>query len=527
MGGVDGVDVNNGDLRHTMKRAIREYAHKTRLAIVLAAVLGAGAQFAFQSVRATDEKANRPSIQLHVDRAPVNREAKTTTSFAPVVKKVSPSVVRVDITGKAKDMEIGESPFDNPMLRRFFGDQLPQQGRRGGRMQRAPREHGLGSGVIVTQDGYILTNNHVVENADKVHVTLDDGREFDAKVVGTDPKTDIAVVKVEATGLPYMQLADSDKIEVGDVTLAIGNPFGVGQTVTSGIISATGRAAGIGGPDFYEDFIQTDAAINPGNSGGALIDAEGRLIGINTAILSRTGGNNGIGFAVPVNLAKNVMEQLITNGKVVRGFLGVNIQTMTPALAKQFDLKDTKGALISEVTPNSPAEKAGLKSGDVIMEFNGKPVKDSRHLKLAVGATAPGTKAPVKVLREGKSKELTVTLKELPSDQMAGNDNKSAADTDALDGVTVGDVDSNVRQQFNLPRDLKGAVVTDVDPDSASYAAGLRPGDVVLEIDRKPVNNAEEAVKLSENIKNKSSILLRVWSKGGSHYLVVDESKVG
>lgn len=514
-----------------MKRAIREYAHKTRLAIILAAVLGAGAQFAFQSVRATDEKGHKAVPQLHVDTAPMNREAKTTTSFASVVKKVSPSVVRVDITGKAKDMpEMGDagSPFDNPMFRRFFGepDDAPQQGRRGSRMHRAPREHGVGSGVIVTQDGYILTNNHVVENADKVHITLDDGREFDAKVVGTDPKSDIAVVKVEATGLPYIQLADSDKIEVGDVTLAIGNPFGVGQTVTSGIISATGRAMGLG-PEFYEDFIQTDAAINPGNSGGALIDAEGRLIGINTAILSRSGGNNGIGFAVPVNLAKNVMEQLIKNGHVVRGFLGVNIQTMNPALAKQFDLKNSKGALVSEVTPNSPAAKAGLKSGDVIVEFNGKPVEDSRRLKLAVGATAPGTKVPVKVVREGSTKEFTVALKELPSDQLATKDNGSSNDTDALNGVTVGDIDSNVRQQFDVPRDLKGAVVTDVDPDSASYAAGLRPGDVVLEIDRKPVTNAEEAVKLSENIKNKSSILLRVWSKGGSHYLVVDESKVG
>jgi serine protease Do len=309
------------------------------------------------------------------------------------------------------------------------------------------------------------------------------------------------------------------------VTLAIGNPFGVGQTVTSGIISATGRAMGMGLD--YEDFIQTDAAINPGNSGGALIDAEGRLIGINTAIISRTGGNNGIGFAVPVNLAKNVMEQLIDNGRVVRGFLGVNIQTMSPALAKQFDLKDTKGALVSEVTPNSPAEKAGLKSGDVILEFNGKPVQDSRHLKLAVGSTSPGTKAPLKVLRDGSTKNLTVTLKELPSDQLASKDGKAASDTDALDGVTVGEIDSNVRQQFAVPRDLKGAVVTDVDPDSASYAAGLRPGDVILEIDRKAVNNAEEAVKLSENIKDKASILLRVWSKGGSHYLVVDESKVG
>jgi serine protease Do len=508
-----------------MRRAIREYAQKTRLALVLAAVLGAGAHFAFQNAHATDDKAAKPAPQVHVDQTPVNRDAKTTTSFAPVVKKVSPAVVRVDILGKAREAQMGMTPFDDPFFRRFFGDQMPNNGRRGPRMQ-PPRERGMGSGVIVTQDGYIITNNHVVENADKVNVKLDDGREFEAKVVGTDPKTDIAVVKVEATGLPYINLADSDKIEVGDVVLAIGNPFGVGQTVTSGIVSATGRAMNIGLD--YEDFIQTDAAINPGNSGGALIDAQGRLIGINTAILSRSGGNNGIGFAVPVNLAKNVMDQLVTNGKVTRGFLGVNIQNIDQRLQKSFDLKDSKGALVSDVTPNSPAAKAGLKSGDVIVEFNGKPVRDSRQLKLAVGGTSPGTKAPVKILREGSEKSVTVTLKELEGDQLASNSGaKSQADTDALEGVVVADLDANMRQQFDLPRDVKGAVVTDVEQDSASYAAGLRPGDVILEIDRKPVISAEDAVKLSENIKNKSSILLRVWSKGGSHYLVVDESKVG
>ena len=509
-----------------MKRAIREYAQKTRLAIVLAAVLGAGAHFAFQSAHATDEKA-KSAPQVHVDQTPVNRDTKTITSFAPVVKKVSPAVVRVDIVGKVKEAEVGMSPYDDPFFRRFFGDQLPQNGRRGPRTQQMPRERGMGSGVIVTQDVYIITNNHVVENADKVNVKLDDGREFEAKVVGTDPKTDIAVVKVEATGLPYVNFADSDKIEVGDIVLAIGNPFGVGQTVTSGIVSATGRAMNIGLD--YEDFIQTDAAINPGNSGGALIDAQGRLIGINTAILSRSGGNNGIGFAVPVNLAKSVMDQLVTSGKVTRGFLGVNIQNIDPRLQRSFDLKDNKGALVSDVTPNSPAAKAGLKSGDVIVEFNGKPVRDSRQLKLAVGSTSPGTKAPVKILREGSEKTVTVTLKELDGDQLASNNRSSnaQADTDALEGVVVADLDANMRQQFDLPRDIKGAVVTDVEQDSASYAAGLRPGDVILEIDRKPVTNAEDAVKLSENIKNKSSILLRVWSKGGSHYLVVDESKVG
>ncbi len=503
-----------------MKEAIRNYAHKTRLAIIAAAMVGVGVQFAFLPAHAAKDE--KPAA-VHVDSTPINREGKYTTSLAPVVKKVSPSVVRVNITGKKVEAEVaGASPFEDPLLRRFFGDQFrggPQK-RHGGGM----REHGVGSGVVVTQDGYILTNNHVVENADRVEIALDDGRTFDAKVVGTDPKSDMAVVKVEATGLPYISLADSDKIEVGDTVLAVGNPFGVGQTVTSGIVSATGRATM--GLD-YEDFIQTDAAINPGNSGGALVDTEGRLIGINTAIMSRSGGSQGIGFAVPVNLAKNVMDQLIDHGHVVRGFLGVNIQDVTPALAKQFELKDAKGALVAEVTPKSPAEKAGLKNGDIVTEFNGKKVQDSRHLKLAVGLIAPGTETPLKVIRDGKEKSFSVTLKELPGEQLAKKDAKPADDTDALQGVAVADTDTNVRQQFELPRTVKGAVVTDVEEDSAAYQAGLRPGDVIQEIDRKPVANAEDAVELSKHIKNKASILLRVWSKGASRFLVVDESKVG
>ncbi len=488
------------------------------MAILAAALVGVSAQFAFQNVVATDAKA---PLSLHVDPAPVNREGKLTTSFAPVVKRVSPSVVKVYTTGKAMGAETpGMGQLNDPMFRRFFGDQF--RGRRGPMPHQ--REQGVGSGVIVTQDGYILTNNHVVDNAGKVKVAMDDGREFDAKVVGGDPKSDIAVVKVEATGLPYAQLADSDKIEVGDMVLALGNPFGVGQTVTSGIVSATGRATL--GLD-YEDFIQTDAAINPGNSGGALVDAEGRLIGINTAILSRSGGNQGIGFAVPVNLAKNVMEQLIQNGRVVRGFMGVNIQDVTAQLAKQFDLKDQKGALVSEVTPKSPAEKAGIQPGDVIVEFNGKTVQDSRHLKLAVGALAPGVEVPVKLNRDGKIKTVELKLKELPGEQLAKKDAELPGDTDALQGVAVTDMNSSVRQQFELPPTLKGAVVSDVEQESAAFQAGLRPGDVILEIDRKPVASAEDAVELSKKIKGNSAILLRIWSKGASRFLVVDESKVG
>jgi len=356
-----------------------------------------------------------------------------------------------------------------------------------------------------------------------VKVALNDGREFTARVVGKDPKSDIAVLKIDAEALPALDLADSDTLEVGDVVLAIGNPFGVGQTVTSGIISATSR--GSLGLD-YEDMIQTDAAINPGNSGGALVDAEGRLIGINTAILSRSGGNQGIGFAVPVNLARSVMESLVKDGRVVRGFMGVNIQDLTPALVREFNVKESSGALVAAVTPKSPAEKAGLRDGDIITEFNGKAVKDSRHLKLQVAQTAPGTSVSVKVLRDGKTKSFDVTVKELPGSELASKKNSDDAEnsTDALHGVAVGDIDVATKQQLKLPDNMKGAVITQVDPNSAAYESGLREGDVILEINRKPVKNAEDAVQLTDNVKDKRT-LLRVWSKGGSRYVVVDESK--
>jgi len=384
-----------------------------------------------------------------------------------------------------------------------------------------PRQQGIGSGVITTKDGYILTNNHVVEGADEVKVALQDGREFTAKVVGRDPKSDVAVIKIEAKDLPAVPMADSDKVEVGDVVLAVGNPFGIGQTVTTGIVSATGRAHM--GLD-YEDFIQTDAAINPGNSGGALVDAEGRLIGINTAILSRSGGNQGIGFAIPVNLARDVMSSLVKDGRVTRGYLGVMIQDVTPAIAKQFDLKENSGALVGDVTPKSPAEKAGVKSGDVITEFNGKKVTDSRHLKLEAARIAPDQKVPVTVLRDGKTKTLEVVVKEMPgTDRLAKNDQPSSQeDTGTLNGVAVSDLDNRARQQFDLPNNVNGVVITDVAPDSAAAEAGLKAGDVILEINKKPVKTAEEAVRLTEKADSKTT-LLRVWRNGGSQYVVVDE----
>jgi serine protease Do len=494
-------------------------------------MLGAAVLFALGNVamssKSDGEQDNQTpqakTIKLAVDDKPINRDGKFGVSFAPVVKKVGPSVVKIAVSTKGKEVSAPSFPgLDDPFFRRFFGDE--SGGRNGRRTYRTPPQHGVGSGVIVTKDGYLLTNNHVVDGADEVKISLQDGREFTAKVIGKDPKSDLAVIKVDAKDLPFIEIADSDRIEVGDIVLAVGNPFGIGQTVTMGMVSATGRATL--GLD-YEDFIQTDAAINPGNSGGALVDAEGRLIGINTAILSRSGGNQGIGFAIPANLARDVMESLVKDGKVTRGYVGVMIQDVTPGLAKEFKMKEMKGALVSEVVPNGPADKAGLKSGDVIVEFNGKPVEDSRHLKLNVARVKPGDKVTAKILREGSAKSLDVTVKELPGTaQQAKADSKDADDFEALKGVAVKDLDPQTRREFGIPDKVKGAVVVDVAEESAAREAGLKPGDVILEINKQSVKSAEDAVRLTENPKDKTT-LLRIWSNGGSRFLVVDESNAG
>ena len=486
-----------------------------------------GSSMAFSRLAENDDA--KAPVRLVVEEAPVKRDGRFTTSFAPMIKKVSPAVVNVFTTTAARqNTSQNRSPFDDPFFRRFFGDDLPGGLPNGEQRRfRMPRQNGLGSGVIVSEDGYILTNNHVVENADEIKVALNDEREFTAKVVGRDDKSDVAVLKVDAKNLPYLHLANSDTLEVGDVVLAIGNPFGVGQTVTMGIVSATGR--GNIGLD-YEDFIQTDAAINPGNSGGPLIDAEGRLVGINTAIISRSGGNQGIGFAIPVNLARSVMESLVKDGRVVRGFMGVNIQDVDPTLAQEFNLKGNDGALVADVTAGSPAEKAGLKAGDIITKLNGKPVRDSRHLKLQVAQISPNTRVPVEVLRDGSTKALTVQLKEFPRNELAsssrrGNDGGGSEAEETLKGVTVGNIDARARQQLNIPSNLNGAIVTGIDESSAAFEAGLREGDVILEINRKPVASADDAVELSAKNDRKGSVLLRVWSRGGTRYVVVKEDK--
>jgi serine protease Do len=478
---------------------------------------------------------NNPPVKLKIEESPLSREVKAATSFAPVLKKVAPSVVNIYSTMIIRDRPRQNPFFDDPFLRQFFGDRFSDQSQ--------PREHkeqGLGSGIIVSADGYILTGNHVIEGADKVKVALASGqKEYDAKIIGTDPATDVAVLKIsDGKDLPAAVIGDSDKVEVGDTVLAIGNPFAVGQTVTMGIVSAMGRGGfGVTG---YENFIQTDAAINPGNSGGALVDAEGRLIGINTWIISKSGGNQGIGFAVPINMARYVMDRLTREGKVVRGYLGINPQPLTPDLAKAFDLPDdSSGVLVGGVMPGTAAEKAGLRNGDVILEINGKKMTDPRTLQLLVAQMAPGTKVAMRILRgEGGrapvEKTVTATLIELPQEIFAGRSRSSSTEQghsnlDALEGVEVTDLDNRTRRQLEIPNTLRGALVTNVEQDSTASEAGLRPGDVILEIDRQPVRNADDAVALSRKGKSER-VLLRVWSssgngQGGTRYIVVDGAK--
>jgi len=500
-----------------MNTTAKSISIQTRAALAL---LGLGLALTQGLIPSPAQASSVPKLNLN--DTPIARDTRPALSFAPVIKKVSPSVVNIYTAKTVRENPRMSPLFDDPFFRQCFGPPGYEN------VPRERREQALGSGVIISEDGYILTNNHVVDGADEIKVVLaDDKKEFDAKVIGTDSQTDIAVIKVEGKSLPAITITDSEKLEVGDVVLAIGNPFGVGQTVTSGIVSAKGRG-GMGIVD-YEDFIQTDASINPGNSGGALVDAEGRLIGISTAILSRSGGNQGIGFAVPINLARYVMERIVAEGKITRGYLGVRIQPLTPDLAKEFKLPADTGALVGEVTPKTPAAEAGLKEGDVIIEFNGKKVADDRHLRLMAAQTPPGTRATLKALRDGKEQTFTVKLGELPSEGLAkagrSGGRSPSAKGDTLDGVEVTDLDATARRQLNIPNQVRvGALVVNVDPGSPAAAAGLQPGDVILEINRKPVASADEAIELSHQVKDER-VLLRVWSQGGSHYILVKAGK--
>ena len=469
---------------------------------------------------AEGKRPDRPPVKLQLDDKTIDRDAGQRVSYAPVVKKTSPSVVYVFSSQKVRNPNLQNPFFNDPLFRRFFGVPDDSEGPPAPRGPSQSVQQSLGSGVIITAEGYILTNNHVVDGADEVRVAFGEPRkEFKAEVVGRDSKVDIAVLKIDASGLPAATIGDSDKLEVGDTVLAIGNPFGIGLTVTHGIVSALSRG-GLGIED-YEDFIQTDAPINPGNSGGALLDSSGRVIGINTAILSRSGGFNGVGFAIPINLARSIAEQLVKTGRVERGFMGVNAQEVSADLAKEFGVNH--GALVTDVTPDSPADKAGFKSGDIIVKVNDTQVDDPRRLALSISRLAPGTEVKIEYVRSNKTETVKLKLASLPAQTIASGDHAGAKDEGVLNGVTVADLDRRARQQLHVPDDIKGALVTEVDPDSASARAGLQTGDVVLSLDRKPVKNADEAVKLSEQIKG-PKVTVRIWRDGGSRYLVVDES---
>jgi serine protease Do len=401
----------------------------------------------------------------------------------------------------------------DPLFRQFFG-QIP------GRQFNIPnqrRAEGLGSGVIVSPEGYILTNNHVVDGATEVRVTLNDRREFKARVVGTDSKTDVAVLKIDAPNLQPVVIGDSDRLQVGDYVLAVGNPFGLGKTVTMGIVSAMGR--GNLGIEDYENFIQTDASINPGNSGGALVNDRGELVGINTAILSHgSEGNQGIGFAVPVSVARNVMDQILKNGRVTRAYLGVMAQEVTPAIAKAFHEPEVRGALVGDVTPDSPAQKAGLQKGDIIMEINGKPVNDGAQLRMNISLMEPGTTVTVKVLRDGTARDFPVRLAELPTEQAKAEKNSESTES-AMQGVSVENLNARIAGQLGLPATSAGVVVTEVDPGSRAARSGLQRGDVIQEVNRHAVKNTSDFERALGSSKDET--LLLVNRQGSTRYLAV------
>lgn len=402
--------------------------------------------------------------------------------FIAIAKQAKASVVNISSvkTGKQRK-EQGLSPFfDDPFFRRFFGEEFE-------RRMPALREHGeqgLGSGVIVTPDGYIVTNNHVVEGADELSVSLPDKRTFKAKVIGTDPKTDVAVIKIDASNLPVLPWGDASRLQVGEMVLAVGNPFGLSQTVTMGII-------------------------NPGNSGGALVNLKGELIGINTAIFTRSGGYMGIGFAIPSNMAKSVMQNLIKHGKVIRGWIGVSIQEVTPDLAKEFGAVETTGALVADVMDDSPASKAKLERGDIITGYNGTAVRDPGQLRSLVAETAPGTTVTVSILREKKSQDIKVTIGELPKElaKTSSPDSGSGKGEHALTGITVENLSSQ-SERFGRSKGRAGVVVTDIETDSPAERAGLRTGDIIREINRKPVKDVRDFERLTTQLRPNAPVLL-------------------
>ena len=473
---------------------------KRSCALILAIFLTAGLLPATSVLAKTNKAVSEDSAKLL---------GRLSDALAEVADASRPAVVNISTT---TTVSMEENPFgdmfNDPMFRHFFGDQFDHG------QKRKYKSSALGSGVIVSENGYILTNSHVVKGADEIKVILDDKREFKGKIVGADSRTDLAVIKISAKDLPVLRFGDSNKLKTGDIVMAVGNPFGLNQTITMGIVSAVGRS-NIGLADF-EDFIQTDAAINPGNSGGALVNTSAELVGINTAIFSTSGGYMGIGFAIPSDMAKTVMDSIIKHGKVIRGWMGVSIQNLTPELAKSLGIKETEGALVSGVEKGSPADKAGLKRGDLVIELSGKKVVDSTSLRNMVSASSPGTKLEVKIVRDGKEQTIPITLGEFKEKKVV----KKTEYNNVLRGVTVQELIPSLRDKLNLPENLNGVVVTNISSDSPTQGL-LQQGDVIQEVNREPIQSAQDYDQAVGKIGDKDAVLLLIYRDGGSIYLTI------
>jgi serine protease Do len=506
----------------------------TLLAVLAAGALTTGA--AWHGLSAADTQKADTQKAATISTPITHTIAGGRDSYADVVGVAAPAVVTIRTEGKARmrptgfgqdgqQGQEGQDPED--LLRRFFGDQFgggSQRGQRTPRPQRAPKQRALGSGVIVTSDGYILTNNHVVDGADDIKVELTDDRTLTAKLVGTDKASDLALLKISAGDLHPIAVGNSENVKVGDVVLAVGNPLGIGQTVTMGIISAKGRSTTVGDGD-YEDFLQTDAPINHGNSGGALVNTKGELVGINSQILSSNDGNIGIGFAIPSNMAKNVMEQLRTKGKVTRAQLGVTVQPVTSDLAESLGLKHTGGAIVSSVAAGSAAEKAGVKREDVIQAFNGQPIHDFNTLRNRVAEAGPGSSADLTVVRNGAEKHLTVKLDEATASKAAQerDSEPGASDDKTALGVAVAPLTPELAEKARAPKDAHGLLVEDVNPDGRAASAGIQAGDIIQEVNRQPVKSVDELKAALKKTSDRPTLIL-ISRQGSNLFLTVKPS---